>query len=323
VERGELLNLARALLEQPTAPFHEEAVRDEILAQLEQCPHVRVERDKFGNLLAHYRRKTRAAAGWAFAAHMDHPGWVREPNRQFRFLGSVASKYLVDDPSRKSFGDFAMWDLPAFECHDEQIHSRACDDLMGCAEIIALFRDLEAERADVHCLGLFTRAEEVGFVGAIKLAKANILPSKVTVFSLETSTPRGGARIGAGPIIRVGDKMSIFDGPATARLLELAQANAIPAQRCLLDGGTCEATAYQLYGYRCVAASLALGNYHNCTPDETIAPEFVAVEDYANMVRLCLAAVLDREVATTGRRRLRQKLENNASSFRRLYRSLD
>jgi putative aminopeptidase FrvX len=321
VERAELLNLARALLERPTAPFHEEAVRDEILAQLAQCPHVHVERDKFGNLLARYRRKTRAAAGWAFAAHMDHPGWVREPNGDLRFLGSVAGKYLVN-PRRKSFGDFAMWDLPPFDCRDEQIHGRACDDLMGCSEIIALFRDLEAQRADVHCLGIFTRAEEVGFVGAIKLARAGILPPKTTVFSLETSTPRGGARIGAGPIVRVGDKMSIFDGPGTSRLLELAQANDIPVQRCLLDGGSCEATAYQLYGYRCVAASLALGNYHNCTPEGIIAPEFVAIDDYVNMVRLCRAAVLDRGGASAGRRRLQKKLEKNASSFRPLYRSL-
>ncbi len=321
MERAELIGLARALLEQPTAPFHEEAVRDEILAQLAQCPHVRVKRDKFGNLLASYRRKTRAAPGWAFAAHMDHPGWVKEANGNFRFLGSVAAQYLTN-ARRKSFGDFAVWDLPAFSCRDEQIHGRACDDLMGCAEIIALFRDLEAERADVHCLGIFTRAEEVGFVGAIKLAQAKIVPSSATVFSLETSTPRGGARIGAGPVVRVGDKMSIFDGPATARLLELAQAGQIPVQRCLLDGGTCEATAYQLYGYRCVAASLALGNYHNCTPEGTIGPEFVAIDDYVNMIRLCRAAVLDRDGASAGRRLLRRKLEKNAVSFQPLYRSL-
>lgn len=56
-----------------------------------------------------------------------------------------------------------MWDLPAFELKDGQIHSRACDDLLGCAEIICLFRELEAANADVHCLGIFTRAEEVGF----------------------------------------------------------------------------------------------------------------------------------------------------------------
>ena len=42
-----------------------------------------------------------------------------------------------------------------------------------------------------------------------------------------------------------------------------------------MSGGTCEATAYQLYGYRTAALCVALGNYHNCGPDLTIAPEFV------------------------------------------------
>ena len=60
-----------------------------------------------------------------------------------------------------------MWDLPPFEVRDGQIHSRACDDLIGCAEIICVFRELEERGANAHCVGLFTRAEEVGFVGAI------------------------------------------------------------------------------------------------------------------------------------------------------------
>ncbi len=318
MKRIDLITVVRQLLARPTAPFHEAAVRDEILRQLRALPHVRVRSDRFGNLIAEYRRLTRTTPRWAFAAHMDHPGWVREKDGGFRFLGSVAEKYLAD-AKRKEFGDFAMWDLPAFALRDGQIHSRACDDLLGCAEIICLFRELETKKADVACLGLFTRAEEVGFVGAIKLAQAKIVSKKTTIFSLETSTPRGTARIGAGPIVRVGDKMSIFDGPATARLLQVAQAAKIPVQRCLLDGGTCEATAYQLYGYRCVAASLALGNYHNCTPNESIAPEFVAVDDYANMVRLIVATVLGESRGGDPQSALRKKLEKNAALFRPLY----
>ncbi|MDP9253405.1 MAG: hypothetical protein M3O66_00445 [Verrucomicrobiota bacterium] len=181
---------------------------------------------------------------------------------------------------------------------------------------------MEANHADVHCAGLFTRAEEVGFVGAIKLAQSKMLSDRITIFSLEMSTPRGLARIGSGPIIRVGDRMSVFNGAATARLLQLAQAAEIPVQRCLLDGGTCEATAYQLYGFTCAAASLALGNYHNCAPDGTIAPEFVSFDDYANMVRLCVATVLSNSDTADPSALLRKKLEKNARSLRPLYRRL-
>jgi len=320
VESKELLRVARALLEQPTAPFHEEAVRDEIVAQLRECPHVKVENDAYGNLMARYRRGTRARPRWAFAAHMDHPGWVRERNGDWRFLGSVAERFLIN-PRRREFGDFAMWDLPAFEFKNGLIHSRACDDLLGCAEILCLFRELETAKADVHCLGIFTRAEEVGFWGAIQLARAGTLPKNITVLSLETSAPRGGAEIGRGPIVRVGDRLSIFDSGETARLMNVAAANKIPVQRCLLDGGSCEASAYQLYGYQAVAASIGLGNYHNCAPDGTVQCEYVAVDDYANMVRLCVAVVLE-PAKSDPARALRDSLEKRAASYSPLFRRI-
>lgn len=313
----EMLAVVAALTKQPTAPFREEAVRAEIETQLRQCPHVKFEHDGFGNVIAHYRRGRRKPE-WAFAAHMDHPGWVRDQRGEMQFLGSVPAERRRN-PKTKSFGEFAMWDLVPYQIRDRQIHSRACDDLLGCAEIICLFRELEAAGADAHCVGLFTRAEEVGFVGAIKLAQSKILPTSLTILSLETSTPRGTAEIGKGPIVRVGDKASSFDGPATARLLAAAAEEKIPVQRCLLDGGTCEATAYQLYGYTCAAASLALGNYHNVTPEGNIAAEYVAIDDFVGMVRLCRALVLRRGKGSDPQKVLRQKLEANARSYRAFY----
>jgi putative aminopeptidase FrvX len=316
----EMLAVVEALASQPTAPFHEDAVRCEIEAQLQKFPHVKFERDDFGNVIARYQRGRKRAAEWALAAHMDHPGWVRGEEGEIHFLGSVAARFR-SNPKKKSFGDFEMWDLPPFEIRDRQIHSRACDDLLGCAEIICVFQELEERGANAHCLGLFTRAEEVGFVGAIKLARAEILPRTVTILSLETSTPRGTAEIGRGPIVRVGDKVSSFDGAATARLLSAAEEEKVPVQRCLLDGGTCEATAYQLYGYTCAAASLALGNYHNVAPDGTIAPEFVAIDDFIGMVRLCGAAILRGGKVRDPQKALRRKLEENARSYREFYRA--
>ncbi|CAN5537694.1 M42 family metallopeptidase [soil metagenome] len=315
----EMLGVVEALAKQPTAPFHEDAVREEIETQLREMPHVEFQRDAFGNVVAYYQRGRKRTAEWGLAAHMDHPGWVRGEEGEMEFLGSVAPRFR-SDPKKKSFGDFEMWDLPSFQVRDGHIHSRACDDLIGCAEILCVFRELEERGANVCCVGLFTRAEEVGFVGAIKLAKAEILPPSLTILSLETSTPRGTAEIGKGPIVRVGDKASTFDGPATARLLAAAVAEKIPVQRCLLDGGTCEATAYQLYGYTCAAASLALGNYHNVTPQGTIAAEFVAIDDFIGMVRLCQAVILGGGKVRDPQKALRKKLEENARGYRKYYR---
>jgi putative aminopeptidase FrvX len=317
----ELLRVVRALTEQPTAPFHEEAVRDAILAELRKCRHVTVKHDEYGNLIARYRRGTKKPPTWAFAAHMDHPGWIRDKDRSWRFLGSVAERYLVN-PRRKEFGEFAMWDLPTFELKENQIHSRACDDLLGCAEILCLFQELEETKANVHCLGLFTRAEEVGFWGAIQLARSGVLPKAINVFSLETSTPRGGAVLGSGPIVRVGDRLSIFDSGETLRLMGVAAAHQIPVQRCLLDGGSCEASAYQAYGYRSVAASIALGNYHNCAPDGSIQCEYVSVDDYANMVRLCVALVITNAKIQDPVKAFRATLEKRVKTYKPFYREI-
>jgi endoglucanase len=308
-----LIDIARALLEQPTAPFHEDAVRAEIERQLAGLPNVRVERDDFGNVIALYQCGP-AVPRLALAAHMDHPAYVGD-----KFLGGVPQAYRDRKPPTRDFGAYAMWDLPAFEVREGRIHSRACDDLIGCAAIVATLRELAESGAEAACYGLFTRAEEVGFVGAIQLAKSERLPREVTIVSLETSSERGGlVKMGAGVIVRVGDKTSIFHPAATAQLVELAKAHDIPYQRALMSGGTCEATAYQLYGYRTAGLCVALGNYHNCGPDESIAAEFVAIEDVVGLARLCSVAVRAGELPDPDHA-LRRRLEEGMEQYEPLF----
>ena len=315
MDSTDILAIARRILAQPTAPFHEDAVRREIRALLADCAHVTLTEDRFGNLLAHYRRG-KSAARFAFAAHMDHPAYVGR-----EFLGGVPERYRKAKPPTRKFGAFRMWDLPACEVRAGRIRSRACDDLIGCAAIVAALRELEHAGAQCAAWGLFTRAEEVGFVGAIELAKSGCLPKSVTVVSLETSSVRGGpVKIGGGPIIRTGDRTSVFDSAATAQLQAAAKNAGIAHQRALMQGGTCEATAYALYGYRTAAMCVALGNYHNCGPGDRIAPEYVSLEDTLGMARLCVAA------ATTApadpHRDLRASLEKRLADHRRFFRKL-
>jgi endoglucanase len=305
-----LLEVVRTILAQPTAPFHEDAVRSQILQVLAQCPHVTTRLDQFGNVIAMYQRGDRSPR-FALAAHMDHPGYVGD-----EFLGGVPESYREKKPPTRKFGGFAMWDLPAFEVNDGRIYSRACDDLVGCAAIVATFQELERSALEASVYGLFTRAEEVGFVGAIHLAKSGDLPRDVTVLSLECSSEKGGAcKMGDGAILRVGDRTSIFDTDAMGGLAELAKVAEIPVQRCLMSGGTCEATAYQLYGYRCGALCVALGNYHNCGPDERIEAEFVSIEDVRGLVRLCVQAAGCLEAPGAANDALRNRLEKRAAEY--------
>jgi endoglucanase len=315
MDTADIVAIARRILAQPTAPFHEDAVRSEIHALLSDCPHVRLAEDRFGNLVAHYRRG-KAAARVAFAAHMDHPAYVGRD-----FLGGVPERYRKKKPPTRKFGAFRMWDLPACEVRAGRIRSRACDDLIGCAAIVAMLRELEQTSAECSVYGLFTRAEEVGFIGAIELAKSGRLPKGVTVVSLETSSVKGGpVKIGGGPIIRVGDRTSIFDSAATAGLQASAKSAGIPHQRALMQGGTCEATAYAVYGYRTAALCVALGNYHNCGPGDRIAPEYVSVADTLGMARLCVAAATAAD--SDPHRDLRRSLEKRIADHRRFFRGL-
>jgi endoglucanase len=311
MQTDRILEITRAILAQPTAPFHEDFVRAEILMQLAQFSHVAVEQDDFGNVIARYGRGAHTAR-FAFAAHMDHPGYVGD-----EFLGGVPLEYREKNPPTRDFGPFSMWDLPACEVKDGRIYSRACDDLIGCTAIVALFHELEAMGTEACVYGLFTRAEEVGFVGAIKLAQSGRLQKDITIVSLETSSEKGGhARMGDGVIVRVGDRTSIFDDAATATLVEAAKHAGIPYQRCLMSGGTCEATAYQLYGYRSAGLCVALGNYHNCGPDTQIASEFVSVDDVAGMVRLMTQISIAPQSADP-HAALRERLEKAVASYTR------
>ncbi len=317
--------IAETILSEPTAPFHEERVLGAIRALLAPCPAVTLREDAFGNLIAFYQGTDPAPARWAFCAHTDHPGWTPdrpgiEGTRDAEgrvFLGGVSPDYLAANEGRvRAFGPFAMWDLPAFELRDGQIWSRACDDLIGCAAIVAMLEELARQKAPFSCYGLFTRAEEIGFGGAIAMARDGWLQQAgLTVLSLETSAERPPARIGGGAIVRVGDRQSIFDPAVTAELLAGADRAKIEVQRCLMSGGTCEATAFHAYGVRCGALCIALGNYHNRGPDLRIEPEYVSESDFEGLAALCIELASAGPVANDAIFQLRDKLERNLRQY--------
>lgn len=315
------VSLFRKILSTPTAPFHEYHVEAVILEYLKGMKHVTVEKDDFGNLIAKYQRG-RKKPKLAFAAHMDHPGWVKHEGEDV-FLGGVPEERLKTHPV-EWFGDFGMWKLKPFELKKGIIHSRVCDDLVGCAAMIALFMELEAKEVETTVYALFTRAEEVGFIGSIEMAKKWPLPDGVVFVSLETSAPRGGAEMGLGPAIRAGDRISVFNDAVTAELVDAGTEGKIPFQRALLDGGACEATAMNLYGIPAAGISVILGNYHNCPPKKGIAEEFIALDDAKNLVKLITATTIQmtqRKAGDSSKAQLRKRLEKRVRDHRKYERA--
>ncbi len=302
IDRGHLNEILETILTVPTAPFHEYHVSETIIRLLASCNSVRIEQDGFGNIIARYGAGA-VEPGWVFGAHMDHPGFVElpdasayEPNParvrdRFTFLGGVPESYLKKNFPIKEFGRFAMWDLPAFEVRQRKIWSRACDDLVGCATIVALLLELDRNGIDYPCAALFTRAEEVGFVGAITMAKMWPFRSDACFVSIETSVAVDRAKMGDGPMCRVGDRLSIFDHTATAAILEAGNRHSIKTQRALLDRGACEASGLQAYGVRTAGISIPLGNYHNCGAEDLISPEFIDISDVEGLFDLMMATL--------------------------------
>lgn len=314
-------------MRQPAAPYHEHGTRSAV-ESICADHDLECRRDRWGNLLVGWRTAPKLRP-LVLVAHLDHPGFEIQqrlgPKRwRARFLGGVGDMYfrkgvpvrlmpggtaarlgkrigkakefeLIASAAPAVSPQFAVWELEDFTLRRGRIHGRACDDLIGVASILATIIELKRRRVKTHVLGLITRAEEVGFQGALVAAASKQLPPEALVVSLETSREMPPVKMGRGVILRVGDRASIFDSRATRFLAEVAGAEqkrnpAFRFQRALMSGGTCEATAFQEHGYQTAALCVALGNYHNCAPRNRIAAEYVSLADAHGMVRLLVCA---------------------------------
>lgn len=194
-------------------------------------------------------------------------------------------------------GSPGMWDFPDPRIRGRRIHARACDDLAGVAGLLACLDELDRRRAAGQAYFLFTRAEEVGFIGAMAACRLKTIPKRCVVVAVETSSQRPDALLGSGPILRVGDKATTFTSAATgfcgAVAADLAgTGNGFSYQRKLMDGGTCESSAFCALGYEATGVCVALGNYHNMdTQAKKLAPEYIDLGDFARLVAWFVALV--------------------------------
>lgn len=183
------------------------------------------------------------------------------------------------------------------------LYTKAADDLIGVFAILETAIALKKSKKKMPFLGLLTRAEEVGFIGTIahlELGWYRSAKRPLLAVSLETSRTLPGAEIGKGPVVRLGDKKSVFHPGCSHVFSELAnRALAGKHQRRIMDGGTCEGTAATAYGIPTIAISVPLGNYHNqsfeggpdAAPLNGPAPEFVSISDIEGLCKLTQAVM--------------------------------
>lgn len=312
-----------------------------------------LKRDRVGNLLLRTKSRRRIDPV-IFTAHLDHPAFVvREVlgDRELRleFRGGINAAYfkngrvliydagdrahparivahekgtnfdevlvrLVRPSDSIALDDVATWDIKPATVRKGRLHAPACDDLAGVAAALSAL-DILRRRKNAGPVGvLLTRAEEVGFVGAIEACEAGFIPSNAKVIALENSRSFPESPIGGGPIVRVGDRISVFHHGLLYAVSQIADQVAkkdksFVWQRKLMPGGACEATTFQAYGCEAICLCLPLGNYHNMGEIDRVlngvsdapakaAAEFVSVADYHGLVRLLIECGLklgDRE----------------------------
>ncbi|MEO0482443.1 MAG: hypothetical protein AAF138_02365 [Planctomycetota bacterium] len=263
------------------------------------------------------------SAGARHTATLTERDGPQEPYK--RFVAELDQSDDDDVPDGIRPGDIATWDLPASEIAEvdgvERLLAPVCDDLAAAASALASFDELRAIRADggdtLDARLLFTRAEEVGFIGAIAACRDKTIPADARVIALENSRASAEAPIGGGPIVRVGDRLSVFDpkltnavgkrmeavagGPAhISAQQKKSDAPARPWQRKLMPGGACEASVFCAFGYSSTCVCLPLGNYHNMGDLDAvqaggyegrppIAREEIAIGDFHGMTDLLVA----------------------------------
>jgi len=330
------LDILSRLAAEPSVAFWESGVASAITSTLAGLG-LDYSVDAYGNIIARLQGQDPTAPPLALMAHMDHPGFevieAQDDCLIAKAMGGVPPasfqpgvalqvictggkrlpavtdgphgeeserqiRIRLAEPVQLQLPCPAVFDLPDFHVDGDLIRMRAADDLAGCAAIIAALSGLSGRLLPGDVYGVFTRAEEVGLIGARLLAEAETLPQETLVVSIESSRILPGAEQGSGPVIRVGDARLTFSADAEAVLTRAretlqAEPGEFRAQRQLMSGGVCEASAFAIYGYHTTGLAFPLGNYHNSSPEGSVEAEYIHADDYLGGIQLLIQAAMD------------------------------
>ena len=353
--QADLLSLLERLLSLPTAPFHEGFVSSFLCGELKKAG-LDFAPDSYGNIVAGGGDRKNSMA---YVAHMDHPGFeiarVKANRVEAHWFGGVDARYfigagvviydqssgairargVVEEISKSpqgrvekmtlrikgsaARGDFGTWNLVPFRRRGELIYTKGADDLVGCAVILCALKELKKKGIRNGIRGIFTRAEEQGFIGTLGMIQSGFFPASTRIISIETSKALPGVQLGGGPVIRLGDRTSMFDHQMALFMDHVARktqkrVRRFLYQRRVMDGGTCEATPYQLRGYIAGGIAVPLRNYHN-QGKKRIGPEVVHLKDVEGAVRFLIEMTIRMEEFETPTMEILKRFENSWQKY--------
>ena len=221
-------------------------------------------------------------------------------------------QFRIETRDEVNVNDMGFFDVTFFNIKGDLLYTKDADDLVNVAALLILLQRTVKLNSDSNFYVLFTRAEETGFTGCQGAIESKILPENSIPIVLETSAELEQAKIGQGFILRVGDRFSTYntlvdswmhevaadiskelmENPDKKKTAASAKAkNEFKFQRTLMDGGTCEASLFNVSGFDTGALAIALGNYHNIGKSHP-APEYISLFDLCCLVEFMQKLVI-------------------------------
>lgn len=239
------------------------------------------------------------------ATHIDEKGFVR-----FTTIGGVSPRTCVggrvrflsgaqgviyaerpDDPSRLptidqlfidvgcdsrescpvKVGDMAAFDRPFVDLGARMV-SKAMDDRIAVAVLIEAIKRLQDTPHELYFV--FSTQEEVGLRGAGTAAYGVDPEVGLAVDVTATGdTPKGlrmEVALGKGPAVKVRDGRMLADPRIIRWMVQTAEAQGIPYQMEVLEGGTTDAAAMQLTRMGVLAGCLSIPTRYIHSPSEMV-----------------------------------------------------
>jgi len=264
--------------------------------------------DSFGNVIVRHDKEHRGAPLF-FSAHIDHPALVvtsiREESLLIEYRGG--SKDVCYEGAEALIvtrsGDVSLRILhheesdsasPLFTCemhNDVQVgdvgtlsatrESFACDDMAGVSALLHAMDRIDERSIPGPIRLIFTRAEEIGMIGAIGACRAGVIPLGSRVIAIDARNDVQSQRL----IVSNRDRT----GPVSPRLVA-------DCVRCGCEEdenyvSATEAGAYGAFGFESVAVTFPIGYMHNNDKGRSVPEQMDAVV-YSQLVERIAALMM-------------------------------
>ena len=194
-----------------------------------------------------------------------------------------------------AIGDFVTFDSEFF-CFGKDgrtLKCKALDDRMGCAALLEIMDMLKKEpiKADAEVYFCFTVREEIGYSGAGSAAElidpelAIVLETTAISDIPETPPHRRVADVGAGAVLSLADRATIYDRELVEQSMALAKKNSINAQvkRYVSGGNDAGKIHRRLCGIQTLAVSVPTRYLHSPACVASL-DDYYSVRDLAHAI---------------------------------------